>query len=134
MTTEAQPGAKLEKIVNAYITLRDEKARRKSEYEKQVAELDSAMERIENYFLKHLQDSGSESVRTKAGTFYKQERISATVADWDMVLDFIRQGEHWSMLERRVNKTFVESYKAEYHDIPPGVNLRSELVVNVRRS
>jgi hypothetical protein len=38
------------------------------------------------------------------------------------------------MLERRVNKTAVEEFKAEHGEIPPGVNTRQEIVINVRRS
>jgi len=124
----------LDQLVERYVQLRDRKAEMKGEYEKKVAALDQAMDRIENFLLKHLNDSGSESVRTKAGTFFKQERNSATVADWDACLAFITGGEHWSMLEKRVSKAFVEAYKEEHNDLPPGVNWRSEVTVNVRRA
>lgn len=124
----------LEQLVERYIQLRDKKAEIESEAKKKVAKLNEAMTRIENYLLKHLQDNGAESVRTGAGTFFTSMRTSATVADWDHLLGWIREGEHWSALEKRVSKSFVESFKEEHNDLPPGIDFRQEKVVNVRRS
>lgn len=124
----------LDQLVERYILLRDKKAELKGDYERKVDNVDIALGKIENFLLKHLNDSQSEAVRTKAGTFYKQERTSATVADWDSVLNWVKSGEHWSMLEKRVSKSFVEAFKEAHNDLPPGINWRSEIVVNVRRS
>lgn len=126
----------LDQLVEKYIALRDRKAALKGDYEKSVAKIDEALGRIEAYLLTQLTATGSESVRTKSGTFYKSERISATVADWDHIREWVLDApaERWSMLEKRVSKGFVEAYKTEHNDLPPGVNIRSEIVVNVRRS
>ena len=59
--------------------------------------------------------------------------MSASVADWDAVLDHIRENDAWEMLERRVNKTAVEQFKAVNDDLPPGVNWSETQVVNFRR-
>jgi hypothetical protein len=56
------------------------------------------------------------------------------VADWDATLDFIKANEHWQMLEHRVSKQAVEEYKSEHGDLPPGVDWREEVTVNVRRA
>lgn len=128
------PTAQLSQLVDRYVQLRDRKTELKTEYEKSVEQIDAAMTRIENFLLKHLNDSGSESVRTEAGTFFKSERTSATVADWDAALNFIRDNEHWAMLDKRVSKAFVVAYKEEHNDLPPGINWRSEVTVNVRRA
>lgn len=125
---------KINDIVQKYIALRDKKAQMKKEYEDRVAGVESLMEKVEAVLLKHFEETGSEAIKTDAGTAYKSTRTSATVADWDAVFAFIRDKEAWEMLEHRVNKKAVEEFKAANDDLPPGVNWRSEVVVNIRRS
>lgn len=126
--------ATMETLVEKYVALRDKKAAMSTSYKEQVAVLDKALTSIEVALLSQFDALGVESVRTKAGTAYKTTRASATVADWDAVLDFVMKNDLWNMLERRVSKQAVEQYKDENGDLPPGVNWREELVVNIRRS
>lgn len=132
VATKPQPS--LAAIVERYVQLRDTKAAMKAAYEKEAAKIQEALDRIESFMLKHLQDADSESVRTSAGTFFRTRRTSATVADWDATLEWIKDNEAWAMLEKRVSKAFVEEYKEAHNDLPPGLNYREELTVNVRRS
>ena len=132
----AAHAASLDQLVERYIALRDKKSELKGEYEKSVAAIEQGLEKIENFLLKQLNDSGSESVRTKAGTFFKSKRYSATAADWAMVSDWVQEdpAERWAILEKRVSKGFVEAYQEAHNDLPPGVDVRIETTVNVRRS
>lgn len=124
----------MEELVEKYILLRDKKAELSATFKAKVAKLDEVLAKIEGALLVQFKEHGMESVRTKAGTAYKSTRTSATVADWDSVLDYIQQNELWNMLDKRVNKTAVEQFKEENGDLPPGVNWREEVVVNIRRS
>lgn len=126
--------AKLDEIVAKYMQLRDRKKVIKDEYDAKVADLDAAMERIENYLLAEMQKSGLKNLPTEAGTAYMSTRTSATVADWDSLLHFVREHELWTMLEKRVSKTAVDEYVAANDDLPPGVNVTQAVVVNIRRS
>lgn len=124
---------KINEIVEKYIDLRDRKAGIKKEYDEKVAKIDQVMEKMEAVILKHLEESGAESLRTESGTAYKSNRTSATVADWDAFLAHVQRNEAWELLEHRAAKKAVEEYKAANDDVPPGVNWRSEVVVNIRR-
>lgn len=124
----------MEELVSKYIELRDIKSQLKAKFDQRVSKIDSVLDRIEAAILAEFNESGMESVRTKCGTAYKQTRVSANVADWEAALGFIREHELWHMLERRVNKTAVEQFKEANDDLPPGVNWREEVVINVRRS
>lgn len=124
----------LNAIVDSYIALRDKKAGLKAAFDASVKDIDSMLTRCEAFLLTKMTEQGVESYKTAAGTAYRQTRTSATVADWDCLLPFIRAHELWNMLERRVSKVAVEEYVAANEDLPPGVNLRREHVVNVRRS
>lgn len=126
--------AKLEQLIEKYLQLRDKKKVFKEEYDAKVAALDEAMSRIENFMLAEMQKSGLKNLPTGAGTAYMSTRTSATVADWDALLGFVRQNDLWTMLEKRVNKTAVDEYVAANDDLPPGVNITQAVVVNIRRS
>lgn len=124
----------MEDLVTKYIELRDAKAKIEAEMKAKTAKIVTIMDRIEAAILAEFQESGVESVRTKDGTAYKQVRTSAGVADWDATLSYIQQNGLWHMLERRVSKTAVEQFKEAHGELPPGLNWREEVVINVRRS
>lgn len=124
----------IEELVTKYIAARDKRASIMEEAKSRCAKIDAVMEKIEAVLLKALEESQADSIKTKAGTAYKSIRTSCTVADWDTVLAFIQEHDLWHMLERRVSKASVDAYREEYDAIPPGLNIRSEVTVNIRRS
>lgn len=123
-----------DQLIEKYIALRDKKAQFKAEYEAKVGEIDAALDRIEKHLLTNMQAQGLKALPTTAGTAYIQHRTSASVADWDSLLGFIREHGAWSMLEKRVAKTAVEEYRAANDELPPGINWYESVVVNVKRS
>jgi hypothetical protein len=124
---------KLDEVVKNYIALRDRKAAIKAEYDAKAAKIDDVLDKVEAKILEYFEQSGLESIRTDAGTAYKSTRNSATVGDWDSVLAHILETENYQLLEHRVSKKAVEEYRMANEDLPPGVNWRSEVTVNVRR-
>lgn len=125
---------KLDLIVERYVQLRDKKAQMKAAYEASVADITTGMNRLENAILATLNEQGAESFRTARGTAYKSTSTSATVADWDSLLGFVRENDRWDMLEKRVSKTAVDQFRAANDDLPPGINYRESVSVGVRRS
>lgn len=124
----------LEPLVDKYIKLRDAKAKATRQFKDKMAGVDAVLTRMEGTLLQKLNELGIESARAVSGTAYKSIRVSATVADWDQTLEFIKENGEWQMLERRVSKDAVQQYREVHDDLPPGVNWREEIVVNVRRS
>jgi len=124
----------LQALVERYIMLRDKKAEIVNAAKEKAAKLDDLIKKLEGALLLTFQQTGAESVRTAAGTAYKTTKASATVADWDAVLGFIKDNEMWNMLERRVSKEAVVQFREANNDLPPGVNWREEVTINVRRS
>lgn len=124
----------LNEIVEKYVALRDLKAQMKAAYEARVAPVQEALDKAEAVMLQQMQTIGVSSVKTDGGTAYISQRTSATVADWDSVLPFVREKDLWHLLEKRVNKTAVDEYVAQNGDLPPGVNYRTEITVGVRRA
>jgi hypothetical protein len=121
-------------LLKLFIGLRDRRAQRKAAYEEDDAGDKDKQNKIEIEFLRRFQERGIDNVAARdVGTAYRSTRSSATVADWDAVLDFVQENEAWEMLERRVNKTAVEQFKSVEGDLPPGINWSETQVVNFRR-
>lgn len=121
-------------LVEKYITLRDRRDTVMREAKEKAAKFDTVLDKIEAVILATFDDVGVDSVKTGAGTAYKSKRTSAKVADWDTVLHYIAEHGLWNMLERRVAKVAVEEYKDAHGELPPGVDWREEITINVRRS
>jgi len=124
--------ADLNEAVSKYLELRNKKAKIAADAKAQVAVLEEAMEKIEAFFLSHMNKHGLESLPTGAGTPYKSTKVSVTVSDWTEFLPWVRENEKWDMLNRAASKDAVKAFKEENQDLPPGLNWREEIVVNVR--
>lgn len=120
-------------LVGAYLQLRSKKEAREKEIKDELKPLNTAMEKLNAVLTDRLAQDGSESIRTKHGTVYKTERRSVKVNDWEAALDWIKQSKAWGFLERRMNKTAVETFLEENGELPPGVSISRELRVNVRQ-
>jgi phage host-nuclease inhibitor protein Gam len=125
---------KLSEAVSLYIKLRDKEAEEKAAFDAKVAPLREKREQLEAKLLDAFGKTGVDSVKTEFGTAYTSTRTTASVADRDAFMGFIIANQEWALLECRASKTAVEQYQAANEDLPPGVNIRVERVVNVRRS
>ena len=125
---------KLSDAVKLYIQLRDKKAELKAEYEAKVADIDEQLNKLEAKLLQVFNETGMDSVRTEFGTAYVSTRNSVSVADRDAFLSFIRETGDFSLLEVRPSRSAVPEFAAANGEPPPGVTMRTERVVNIRRS
>jgi hypothetical protein len=126
---------KLSEAVSLYIQMRDKKTQMKADFEASVAPLNEKMDKLEAKLLDVFNKTGMDSVKTEFGTAYATTRTTASVADREAFMDYVKANEEWALLEVRTSKTAVEQYRsANDNELPPGVNLREERVVNIRRS
>ena len=123
----------IEAIVAHYVTLRDTVAEIEADAKAKAAPLKADMQTIEAALLKHMQSGGVQNLKTAAGTAYISEKTSATVEDWDALLEYVLETEAFELLERRVSKTAYAERLASGTP-PPGVKYTSMLGVNCRRS
>jgi len=125
---------KLSEAVSIYIKMRDKKAQMKAEFDASVAPLNEKMEKLEAKLLEVFNKTGMDSVKTEFGTAYTTTRVTASVADREIFMTHVRENDDWAMLEVRASKSAVEQYRETHNDLPPGISMREERVVNVRRS
>jgi hypothetical protein len=125
---------KLSEAVELYIKLRDKKAEIAKQRKAEEAEVQIKMDKLEVQLMGALDKLGGEGMRTAAGTAYISSRTSATIADKDSFMGYVKANLAWDLMEVRVSKLAVDVYAAEHGDVPPGVNYRTERTVSIRRS
>ena len=122
-------------LTNAYIRIREARHTLKQEFEKADRELHAKQDRLEAEMLRVLQTNNMESIKTEAGTFYRQEEVTPRGDDWEELYKWIAEHDAFDALERRIKRTFVKEYMdANEGAVPPGVSVFREYVVRVRRS
>lgn len=121
-------------VTEKYIALRNKKAEMDAEHKKKMEAINNAMERCEAYLLNTLNGLGLDSVRTPAGTVFTKVATSATVADWPMLLEFVKRNDLWAILKKDVAKSVVQEYREEHNDLPPGINWSETRVLNIRKA
>lgn len=126
---------KLSDAIKLYIDLRDKKAELKADYENRVEDINAKLDKLESKLLAAFAKTGTDSVKTEFGTAYTSTRTSVSIADRDAFVDYIKQTGDLNMVELRPSRTAVPEYAAANDgELPPGINMRVERVVNVRRS
>jgi hypothetical protein len=124
---------KVDQVVAAYITLRNQKDRIEAETKEKVRGIKEKMIKLEGWLMRKADEQGVSSFKTDSGTAFVTSVDFAQVADWDEVLEFVKAHEAYDMLERRVSKRAVRDYIESNKAVPPGVNYGSKLEVNVRK-
>jgi hypothetical protein len=120
-------------VIRTYMKLRDQKAAIEGEVKERVSELKAKMEKLEAYLKTQMDAQGLTSFKSDYGTAFLTTTDYANVADWDAVLDFVRDNEAYDMLEKRVSKIAVRGYIEQSKAVPPGINYGTKLEVNVRK-
>lgn len=130
----------IDQLTGKYIELRDRRTALKKEYDAADDKLKVLMTAIEDRLRADLDALGATSAKTAHGTVYKTYKEFASVADFDAMINYIKENEAWDMFERRVSKTAVRNYMEQDKDgnyinpPPPGVNFVRQETVQIRRS
>lgn len=133
-TTEA-PQVPTEKLVKAYIKMRDARSLLSAEYEAKDKEIKDQMDLIEHTLLDVCKRAGADSIKTGAGTIIRGVRTSYWTSDWESMHNFIKENQALDLLERRVaQKAMGEFLKANPDKMPKGMNVETKYTVTVRRA
>lgn len=133
MTQETAESAKVDLIVQRYIEVRDKIKELEAAHKDILAPYKASLEKIENFLLARMQDQGLENMKTAYGTAYTTTKTSATVAEWESLLSWVRDNDEWGMLTRGVSKDAVKAYREANNDLPPGINWTEIRAVNIRK-
>lgn len=123
-----------DKLVKAYIKIRDARKELSEEFEKQDSDLKESLEMIEAQLLEACKSIGADSIRTPFGTLSRTVRKRYWTNDWHSFYAFLKEHEALELLEKRVSQTNMSTFLEENPDLhPPGLNVDSRYSVVVRR-
>ena len=123
-----------DKLVTAYIAIRDKRSDIKKKFEEEDADLESDMEKIEHAILEHCKENNIESLKTTHGTAYKRIRERFWATDWDTFNQYVREHDAIELYEKRIHQGNMKQFLEEHPEVlPPGLNVDSEYTITVRK-
>lgn len=132
--TEEVKTDNLERLLRAYMGMREKKAELKREFDETESAIKNKMGLIEAQLLKMLNVAGSDSLKVKGiGQAYLAKKVQVKTTDWNAFHDFIFKTKQIDLLQKRVASRAVQEYVDAEGELPPGVDMTTERIVNVRR-
>jgi hypothetical protein len=123
------------KRITQFIMVRDRIEQIEEEHKRQLAPLKDILVQLHNDLLKSLTELGIDSVAVRGvGTAYRSERHSVSITDPTQFKEFVITEGAWNLLDWKANVTMVRVYATRNGEVPPGVNLSSRVIVNVRKN
>ena len=124
-----------ERLVKAYVIMRDYRAQLKAQYEEQDNTIKEQMELVEAQLLELCKTTGADSLRTKFGTASRTVQTRYWTSDWEAMHKFIMDHNAPDLLERRISQRQMQEFIKENPDaMPVGLNVDNRYTVSVRRS
>lgn len=124
----------LDRLVSVYVKIRDKKNELAAAFAEQEKELDGKLDTVKQALLEHCKATGTESVKTASGTFWRTQRKRFWTSDWDAMNRFIVENEAVDLLEKRIHQGNMKQFLEENPEVlPPGLNADSEYSITVRR-
>lgn len=124
-----------EKLVSAYIKIRDKRSELKKQYDVADADLLEKQNTFQNALLEILKGAGGDSIKTKFGTATKTIKTRYWTTDWNSMYEFIKAEDAPYLLEQRVHQGNMKKFIEENPDkLPIGMNLDSAYSITVRRA
>lgn len=136
MEQEAEaPQVPTEKLVKAYIKMRDARAALSAKYEAEDKAIKEQMETIEHMLMDVCKKAGADSIRTPAGTVIRSVKTQYWTSDWESMHHFIKENQALDLLERRIAQRAMKDWLEAHPDqMPKGLNTESKYTVTIRRT
>ena len=124
-----------EKLVKAYLTIRDERNRLQREYDGKDKDLANDLASIEQVLLNSCNEIGADSIRTGFGTVIKSTKENFVCGDWDNFKKFVLDNEVVELLQQRIHQGNIKEFLSDREDegLPPGISTMREFKITVRK-
>ena len=124
----------VDKLVSAYVNLRDKRSELSAKYKEQESELREKQDKVKLALLEYCKEHEVDSVRTASGMFYRTVKQRYWTSDWGSMHEFIMEHNVPEFFEKRLNQTHVRQFIEENPDlVPAGLNVDSEYSISVRK-
>ena len=125
----------VDRLVAAYIKMRDKRAELLREYEEADGTVKAQMEAVESKLLDLCKEIGADTLGSKHGKVMRTVKTRYWTSDWESMHKFILEHKMPELLERRISQTTMRQLLEENPDLmPPGLNTDSRYAVTIRRA
>ena len=125
----------VDKLVAAYIKMRDKRSELLRAYEEEDEAIKAQMDMVESKLLDLCKTIGVDSLKTQHGTIIRSVKTRYWTSDWEAMHKFILEHKMPDLLEKRVSQSTMKQLLEENPDImPKGMNIDSRYAVTIRRS
>lgn len=126
---------KLDKIVETYLAIRDERDKLSREHEAKDKELANDLAEIEQVLLNSCNEISADSIKTEVGTIIKTTRESFVCGDWDNFKQFVKDNDAIELLQQRIHQSNFKEFLSnrEEEGLPPGISSMREFKITVRK-
>ena len=125
---------KADRLVKAYIAMRDKRAELSKEYANADKKIEEQMEMVEAELVKMCKDVGADSLRTEYGNVYKTVKTSYETSDWDNMYKFVVENNVPHILQRRISSLNMKQFLDENPTLMPiGMNVVNKYAVTIKR-
>ena len=132
--TNILPDVSLDKLVKAYVKIRDHRSEIKKAYDAEDTVLVDQLDAVRAALLAHCKEHGVDSVRTAEGLFYRTVKQTYWTSDWEQMRKFILEHEEPSLLDKRINQKHMREFLEDNPDLlPKGLNSNSTYTISVRK-
>lgn len=122
------------KWIKQFVFLRDYVREQDEAHKEKLRQVKEDIETLKGKMLDFLKKTGGQNFSSSEGLFYKTTRWSAKIANQEEFMRHVIGTESWDLLDKKANAAAAREF-AEANDgkPPPGVELSSEVDVNVNR-
>lgn len=125
----------VDRLVAAYIKMRDKRAELLREYEEADGTVKTQMDAVESKLLDLCKEIGADTLGSKHGKVMRTVKTRYWTSDWESMHKFILEHQMPELLERRISQTTMKQLLEECPDLmPPGLNTDSRYSVTIRRA
>lgn len=126
--------APIDKIIAAFVKIRDAKETLYQTYKKESAELEEQMTVLKQKLLELSKETGATSFSTPTHVAYRKINSRYWTNDWGSFYQFLLEHEAMELLEKRIQQTNMREFLESNPDVhPPGLNVDSEYDIIVKR-
>jgi len=124
----------VEQLVKVYIKMRDARQRLQQDFDEADSKIKVQQEAIQQALLELCKETGTDGLKTAAGTVSRTVKTRYWTSDWNSMKNFIKEHDAFELLEQRVHQTNMKSFLEENPNLmPQGMNIDSKYAITVRR-
>ena len=125
----------MESLVEAYLTIRNERERIKAEYDAADRELKEQLEVLDREMLAGCNAMNASSIRTPHGTIIKSLKELYTCSDRENFNKFVVENNALDLFSAHLHQSNFKEFMSTRHNqgLPPGVNVTREFTITVRK-